>query len=547
MSILTTLAFVLCTSLISAQVVPETERFQPVQDTTYVDSLCNLARSYFHLHHNDSVVLFATQALHIAIEHDMPKRQRNALFLLALGKHNLHAHAEAIELYRQYIAASHALHIPYDTSILLLNLAKCHTHLGDVEAGIAYFDSAYHALDPHDYQDSYEYYYGLAWFFHKHNVHDRALELRRRLVRMATAAQDSMHIAWSTYCLGYEHNAAGTNDSARHWVTLAVPLAEVVKDRYLEWNTKACLGIIELQLGNLESGVEWLLDAEPIGAEFGENICCGNGAFLALALIKQGRTEEAQRHLTQAESQLSGIADKEDKRNVLNALSQAYEHLGLATSALQFYKQMERLEDTLAQEAYRAEVAVLDVRHKTRDLLAKIAVQDRLLIRNASQIRGFKKGVWILGVLIGLILLAWSLEYRNRRRKMRGYLEQIRTSRLMALSPQEGLDASPMHQLEQSILQRLDDPELRIADIAKATKMSQRSLNRVVREASGMTPVQLVRALRIEKAKVLLSGTSKTIAEIAYETGFTEPSYFTKVFKKTQGTSPTAWRKALAA
>ena len=103
-----------------------------------------------------------------------------------------------------------------------------------------------------------------------------------------------------------------------------------------------------------------------------------------------------------------------------------------------------------------------------------------------------------------------------------------------------------LHTVEQAILQHLDNPEFRIVELAQIAGYSQRNLNRLVREKSGMTPVQLVRTLRVEKAKALLIHTDKTIAEIAYETGFTEPSYFTKIFTRMHDSSPTQWRKSAA-
>jgi two-component system response regulator YesN len=44
--------------------------------------------------------------------------------------------------------------------------------------------------------------------------------------------------------------------------------------------------------------------------------------------------------------------------------------------------------------------------------------------------------------------------------------------------------------------------------------------------------------IRIEKAKHLIRETRKTIQEVAYEVGYTDPSYFSKAFKKVVGISP---------
>ena len=60
---------------------------------------------------------------------------------------------------------------------------------------------------------------------------------------------------------------------------------------------------------------------------------------------------------------------------------------------------------------------------------------------------------------------------------------------------------------------------------------------------TGVSPVELLRKSRVEKGRCLLEKTDKTISEIAYEVGFSAPSYFTKCFKDEYGVSPAEIRK----
>lgn len=55
-----------------------------------------------------------------------------------------------------------------------------------------------------------------------------------------------------------------------------------------------------------------------------------------------------------------------------------------------------------------------------------------------------------------------------------------------------------------------------------------------------------IRKLRIEKAIVLLNDSKHSLAEIAYLTGFSDQSHFTRIFKKTTGKSPLSYKKSLA-
>ncbi len=53
---------------------------------------------------------------------------------------------------------------------------------------------------------------------------------------------------------------------------------------------------------------------------------------------------------------------------------------------------------------------------------------------------------------------------------------------------------------------------------------------------------EYIRKMRIEKALDLLENTTHTLTEIAYLTGFSDQSHFTRIFKKTVGQSPSSYR-----
>jgi AraC-like DNA-binding protein len=60
-------------------------------------------------------------------------------------------------------------------------------------------------------------------------------------------------------------------------------------------------------------------------------------------------------------------------------------------------------------------------------------------------------------------------------------------------------------------------------------------------ELTGETPAEYVRSFRLEKAAILLEKSHLTIAEIAYEVGFSTPSYFTRAFKAKYKSSPSEY------
>ena len=93
--------------------------------------------------------------------------------------------------------------------------------------------------------------------------------------------------------------------------------------------------------------------------------------------------------------------------------------------------------------------------------------------------------------------------------------------------------------LRDFIEQNMSDSELGVEAIGAEFNLSRVQLYRKVKALTGQSPVELLRTARLHKARRLLQQTSKSISEIAYEVGFTAPSYFTKCFREEFGTSPT--------
>lgn len=85
---------------------------------------------------------------------------------------------------------------------------------------------------------------------------------------------------------------------------------------------------------------------------------------------------------------------------------------------------------------------------------------------------------------------------------------------------------------------RLGDSDLSVDDLAAAMNLSRVQLYRKVKAISGSSPVELLRTARLNRGYQLLLTTGKNVSEVAYDVGFTAPSYFTKCFKDEFGVSP---------
>lgn len=81
-----------------------------------------------------------------------------------------------------------------------------------------------------------------------------------------------------------------------------------------------------------------------------------------------------------------------------------------------------------------------------------------------------------------------------------------------------------------------------LKDIAKCIGISISQLNRLFRQEFGITVYSYILNNKINIAKSLLSGTSMSVTEIAFLLNFTDEHYFSNIFKKKTGLTPTQWR-----
>lgn len=82
------------------------------------------------------------------------------------------------------------------------------------------------------------------------------------------------------------------------------------------------------------------------------------------------------------------------------------------------------------------------------------------------------------------------------------------------------------------------------SEVALACEMSPSRFCREFKAAFGLTYVEYLARHRIDEAKRLLGNLSMSVTDVAAAVGFTDPSYFTRVFRKVAGASPTEYRES---
>lgn len=117
----------------------------------------------------------------------------------------------------------------------------------------------------------------------------------------------------------------------------------------------------------------------------------------------------------------------------------------------------------------------------------------------------------------------------------------------------KGVASLPVGEMDKNFYMRVLDilneeynnANLSIEQIATRVGLSQSQFSRKVKALTNYTPVELIRRIRVEMGHKLLSDPKKTISEVAYEVGFSDPNYFSKCHKQIYGETPSELRTKL--
>lgn len=104
-------------------------------------------------------------------------------------------------------------------------------------------------------------------------------------------------------------------------------------------------------------------------------------------------------------------------------------------------------------------------------------------------------------------------------------------------SSQDIFLANLMDKIEENI----SNEQYAVDDLANDLNVSRSMLYRKIRTVSGMSPADFIKDIRLKRAAQLLSTESFTVAEVSYQVGFSDTTYFSTCFKKQFGIPPKAY------
>jgi AraC-like DNA-binding protein len=92
------------------------------------------------------------------------------------------------------------------------------------------------------------------------------------------------------------------------------------------------------------------------------------------------------------------------------------------------------------------------------------------------------------------------------------------------------------------VREQFSNPELNVKSIAAQLNCSPDYLSHLFHSETGEKLIQYIQRIRIDGAKMALETTQLYVSEIAFSSGFRDPAYFTRVFRKITGESPHEYR-----
>ncbi|MFW5645465.1 MAG: response regulator, partial [Bacteroidota bacterium] len=112
----------------------------------------------------------------------------------------------------------------------------------------------------------------------------------------------------------------------------------------------------------------------------------------------------------------------------------------------------------------------------------------------------------------------------------------------------EGVDRMDQHFLDRTnsiITQNIGEQDFGVKELSREVGMSRVHLYRKIKQITELSVSEYIRSIKLSYAKNLISKGELTISEVAYEAGFSNPSYFTKSFKNQFHLTPSEYQSQI--
>ena len=109
--------------------------------------------------------------------------------------------------------------------------------------------------------------------------------------------------------------------------------------------------------------------------------------------------------------------------------------------------------------------------------------------------------------------------------------------------PLQSMHDSYLNNLKKIVIDNIRDEHFGVEELAEKAGISRSQLHRKLKQLKGITGSDYIRNIRLKQSIIHLKNNTGTISEIAYQLGFSSPSYFNKVFQKEFNITPGEYKK----
>ena len=325
------------------------------------------------------------------------------------------------------------------------------------------------------------------------------------------------------------------------------PVEQLKCDTSLKKEQRQLVDMMHRNLGNLLKLVDEILDFRKIGID--EPKVIGNDT-LPIApstddLVKYDLIDET----TVEKPEVLVVDDNADIRELLKTILQDMYRVTLADNGEMGLKKAKMLvPDLIVSDVMMPVMDGLEMCRMIKNDSVTCHIPVLMLTARTLEehrVEGYAHGAdaYLTKPFSAQVLLARICNLLSTRKTLRKvFAENVADSSSQVIENiDEQLQTSDntfIKRLRDTIQQNLSNSDFSVERIGEEIGMSRVQLYRKVKALTGMSPVELLRKSRVEKGRHLLKTTDLSISEIAYDTGFTSPSYFSKCFKDEFGMSP---------
>jgi len=488
--------------------------------------------------------------------------------------HNLGDYLKAKDYFERSLELTWALGNQHEIGRAMNHVAWAEWRVGNYDATLSYAHSAKEIFEEiEDELGQAVSLNNISWIFHYRGDFVQAEEGQRKVLEVHKKHDNRRGEAFARTCLARACLKLGKEFEAENLIEQSIRLFQELKSQQLLAFThliKAELAIEKEKYAEARSILfeHCLTQFENIGDVWG---VASSSHFLGKTYLGTQEFEEANQYLSRGLELFRKASDKFGEASICLSLAKMNRVLDKTTLAAGFLDQAIELghymeANELLMQAY-LEKSCLNQKETPEKSLKYLFLADHYAEKLGDfQHQNFQASLAPLLPEFGRILVAGQkkLDALLIDDELKGFLgkESANTrlenwirmqedsglvlANIVSVREEEGehMTEDPfLKKIRQLIEASMKDPDFSVAELCKAAGYSHSQLHRKLHAASGKSISSFIRDIRLAKAKELLQNPQLTVAAVAYDSGFKDPDYFYRVFKKCFHMTPREYQK----